>query len=129
LERQTDARTRLVATIDTYLAFIERERDAYLFLMHRAVAEQPEAQVAIADFARDVARQVAVVLGEELRRAGVDSGPAEPWAFGIVGMVELAGDWWMSNRTMPRARLVEYLSELLWRGFAGLGPVAAQPPG
>jgi hypothetical protein len=34
-------------------------------------------------------------------------------------MVQLAGDWWLRSRTMPRARLVEYLTSLLWDGFGG----------
>jgi hypothetical protein len=60
------------------------------------------------------------VLGEQLRALGIDSGPAEPWAFGIVGMVHLAGDWWLERRTMTRARLVDDLTTLLWNGLGGL---------
>ena len=67
---------------------------------------------------RRVGQQVAVVVGEQLRAAGQDSGGAEPIAHGIVGMVHNAGDWWLDNRSMPRARLVEYLADLLWSGTA-----------
>jgi hypothetical protein len=35
-------------------------------------------------------------------------------------MVHLAGDWWVGSRAMPRARLVEYLTALVWDGMAGL---------
>jgi hypothetical protein len=69
---------------------------------------------------RRVGRQVSVVMGEQLRALGLDSGPAEPWAFGLVGMVHAAGDWWVERRTMPRARLVEYLTSLLWDGIGGI---------
>jgi AcrR family transcriptional regulator len=118
MESETHPRKRLAATIDTYLGFIERERDLYEYLAHRAAGERPEAQAAIADFAREVARAVSVNLGEQLRAAGADSGPAEVWAHGIVGMVQLAGDWWIGTRSMPRERVVEYLTGLLWRGFS-----------
>lgn len=123
-EDRTDPRARISATIDGYLAFIEREREAYRFLMHRAVPERPEAQATVGDFIRQVANEVAVVVGEELRRAGLDSGAAEPWAHGMVGMVHMAGDWWLEHKTMPRDTLVSYLVTLLWNGFAGL-PAAA----
>ena len=62
-----------------------------------------------------------MVVGEQLRAAGVDSGAAEPWAYGLVGMVHLAGDWWLDRQPMPRARLVEYLTTLVWDGLASTG--------
>jgi len=33
-------------------------------------------------------------------------------------MVQLAGDWWLERRPMPRPRLVAYLADLLWNGFS-----------
>jgi len=119
-----DPRALIAATIDSYLAFIEREQEAYRFLMHRAVTERPEPQETVGEFIRQVANEVALVLGEELRRFGLDSGAAEPWAHGIVGMIHLAGDRWLEHRTMPRATLVEYLVGLLWSGFSGLAAPA-----
>ena len=124
-----DPHRKLTATIDAYLAFVESEPAAYRFLMHRAISERPEAQEAVAQFIRQVAAEVAVILGEELRRAGIDSGGTEAWAHGIVGMVQLAGDWWLEHRTMPRARLVAYLESLLWRGFSNLDAVEAPASG
>jgi hypothetical protein len=43
-------------------------------------------------------------------------------------MVHSAGDWWLSSRSMPRARLVEYLTSLLWTGVTGLGLPAEVTP-
>ena len=115
-----EPRERLAATIDAYLGFVEEHSEPYEFLMHRALGDRVAAQETVAGFIRQVAAEVALELGEELRGAGVDSGAAEPWAHGIVGMVQLAGDWWLRNRTMPRERLVEYLTVLLWQGFGGI---------
>ena len=115
-----DALERIRATIDAYLSFIEREREVYAFLMHRAVEERPEAQATVAGFIRQLGDEIAVILGEELRRFGLDSGAAEPWAHGMVGMVYLAGDRWLERPTMPRNRLVDYLAKLLWGGFSSL---------
>jgi AcrR family transcriptional regulator len=119
-------RAVLLNSIDAYLTLVEREPQLYRFLTQRAVADQPEA---VQGFMRQVGQQVALVLGEQLRRAGLDSGAAEPWAYGLVGMVQLAGDWWVERRPMPRARLVEYLATLVWDGFSGIGLPAVQEGG
>jgi AcrR family transcriptional regulator len=101
----------LVSTVDSYIAFIEREPNLYRFLVSRAGAGR------IGGLIEQVSKQVASVIGEQLRGFGLDSGPAVPWAYGIVGMVHEAGDWWLEHQTMPRARLVEYLTSLLWNGL------------
>ena len=113
----------LEKTIDAYLRVIENDPEVYQFISQRIAGEDPEAFAAIGNFIRQVAAQVAVVLGERLREAKLDSGGAEPMAYGIVGMVHAAGDWWVERRTMPRHRLVTYLSSLLWTGISGLGPL------
>jgi AcrR family transcriptional regulator len=133
LKSHTEPRERLATTIDTYLRFVEENPEAYRFLMHRAAAEQPEAQATVADFIRQLAGEIAVVLGDVLRDAGLDSGGAVPWAHGLVGMVELAGDWWLRERGMSRTRLTAYLTDLVWKGFRGisvdeLATTASQPP-
>lgn len=124
-DRFADARHRIQNTIAAYLGFVEQEREVYSFLMHRAVSEHSAAQVTVAGFIRQLGDEIAIILGEELRRYGLDSGAAEPWAHGMVGMVYLAGDSWLDRPTMPRERLVGYLTQLLWNGFSSL-PVAAQ---
>lgn len=124
LASESDPPARIRTTIDTYLAFVDRDREVYRFLMHRAVGERHEAEATVADFIRQLGQEIALVLGDELRRLGADSGGAEPWANGIVGMVHLAGDRWLEHPTMTREALVDYLSSLLWLGFSRL-PVAA----
>ncbi|MEY2432610.1 MAG: hypothetical protein QOC92_2335, partial [Acidimicrobiaceae bacterium] len=46
---------------------------------------------------------------------------------GIVGMVHLAGDWWLERRTMTRAHLVDDITALLWNGLGGLAPRNPEP--
>jgi AcrR family transcriptional regulator len=121
LKESSDPRGRLEATVDAYLEFVDRRSDVYRFLMHRAVREQPEAQAAVTDFISQVAREVAIELGEDLARFGMETGGAEPLAYGIVGLVQLAGDWWLQNRTMTRVELRDYLVTLLWGGFSRFG--------
>jgi AcrR family transcriptional regulator len=116
LLRDAEPRDLLVGTIDAFLAFVEKEPNLYRFVVQHIDGGAEE----LTGFVRQVAQSVAVVLGERMRAIGYDSGAAEPWAYGLVGMVHLAGDWWIEARVMPRARLVEYLTTLVWDGMAGL---------
>jgi AcrR family transcriptional regulator len=110
-------RELLHSTVDTYLAFIERDPSLYRFLVQQASSSGGALQ--INPVIEAVSKQVAVVIGDQLRAAGADSGPAVPWAFGIVGLVHQAGDWWLDERTMTRETLTGYLTTLLWSGLDG----------
>ena len=119
----TDARETLVKTIDAYLSFVERDPEVYRFLVrHLTASPDGDEELSVGNFLRQVGNQVAVVVGEQMRAAKVDSGGAEPLAHGIVGMVHAAGDWWLERQTMPKERVVQYVVDLLWGGMAaGLG--------
>lgn len=116
---QVDVSPRQMVTnaIDAYIGFIEREPALYAFLT--TVAARGTRRQTVDVYAARATSQVARVLGEALRGLGRDSGAAEPWAYGIVGMVVMAGGWWLERQTMPRARLVSYLSDLVCDGLPG----------
>lgn len=115
-------RARIEAGINAYLALVEGSPDVYRFLMHRAVSERAEAQATVADFIRALGGELASALAEDLRSRNLDAHAAEPWARGIVGMVQVAGDWWLEQKSMTRERLVDHLVTLVWGGLAGLEP-------
>ena len=127
LVASTDGRKVLDTTVDAYLAFIEREPALYRFLLHQA-ANSGVGLPQISPLVDNIARQVAVVIGEQLRMAGLDSGAAVPWSYGIVGLVHQAGDWWIDDRTMTRERLVQYLTDLLWSGLEAAAGAVPRPP-
>lgn len=113
----------LWGTIDAYLSFLEDDPELYAFLTSPTVGRASvEGANAIIDA---VARRIAITIGDQLREQGLDAGGAEPYAFGIVGMVHQAGDWWLQHQTMSRQALTTYLATLLWQGFSGLAPGAS----
>jgi AcrR family transcriptional regulator len=118
-----DPRSRLAATIDAYLSYVEREPDRYRFLL--AAAEQPRTAVLVADFRREYVGECAFTSATKLDRAGLDPGFAEPWAQCVSGMIRAAGASWLEHRALPRARLVDYLTTVLWDGFAALRATAS----
>jgi len=116
-----EPRERLGRTVDAYLRFLEDEPQLYAFLTSGTARPGAEDTGAILEA---VARRVAVQIGDQLRALGLDAGGAEPFGFGVVGMVHQAGDWWIRHRTMSRQALTSYLTSLLWSGFEGLAPAS-----
>jgi AcrR family transcriptional regulator len=116
LTADTEARDLLHSTVDSYVAFIERDPNLYRFMMRQS-PERTEGLESMGSLIDLIARQVAQVAGERLREAGRDSGAAVPWAYGIIGLVHQAGDWWVDDQTMSRETLVHYLVSLLWDGL------------
>ena len=77
-----------------------------------------------------MAKELARAIGDRMRALGLDSGPAEPWAYGLVGFVAAAGDWWMSHgRPISRAALTDYVVTLIWQGWEGIAATADIPGG
>jgi AcrR family transcriptional regulator len=113
-----EPRDLLWRTIDGYLEFLEEDPELYTFLIGQSTTG-PEAP-SLGSLIDVIARQVAIVIGDQMRSQGLDAGGAEPMAWGIVGMVHSAGDWWVRNRTMSRSALTTYLAGLLWTGFDGM---------
>ncbi len=67
-----------------------------------------------------IATTLTAVIGDVLRVFGLDSGAAEPWGFGITGLVQSTGEWWLQRRSMSRAHAVEYVTQLIWAAYSGL---------
>ncbi len=115
----TDTRERVERGIDAWVGFIESDPHIYRFLSEGSfgAGRRLEDRRLVSDVGVVVAR----ALGEWLREQGADSGPAEPWAYGVLGMVHVTTEWWLDRRTLSRKDLVEYLTSLLWSGFSGNG--------
>jgi AcrR family transcriptional regulator len=120
LERNRHPREHAAAMIDTYLELIEAEPELYRFVCHPALDERPVAPDLVATYKQAIAAHLSRVIGTALRGAGHDSGAAEPWAHALVGLVHEAGDWWIEQRTMTRADLAAYLTDLVWGGFVSM---------
>ena len=112
--------------IDAFLAGIEDEPQLWRFVVHHPVEREAGAEI-VEDAREQIARMLATIIGERLRALGLDSGGAEAWAQGLVGMVHSAGDWWLERRTMSRAALTDYLTTLIWGGVSGVLAMADAP--
>jgi AcrR family transcriptional regulator len=127
LAADVTARELLVATVDSYVGFIERETDLYRFMVQQAPEPRGTAN-GMRSLIDRIAQQVALVAADRLELAGRDASAAVPWAYGIVGLVHQAGDWWIDDRTMTRERLVQYLTDLLWSGLQAAARAVPRRP-
>lgn len=127
LDSAKDPSALVTAVVDTYLRFIESEPALYRFVVSSPLPDKPVREDPLSGYSTLVAAHVAAIIGDRLRAAGLDSGAAEPWGHGLVGLVRAAGDWWMDRRTMSRTALTEYLTTLIWSGFAGVYESAGIP--
>jgi AcrR family transcriptional regulator len=114
----TEPRQAVASTIAAFCTFIESEPELYRFMVQAALQAPRRGHPKVAT---DISNHIAIALGSALRRAGADSGAAEPWAFAIVGMTLGGANWWLERRSMSKDDLVDYLTQLLWSGLSGAG--------
>ena len=115
-----DDRTALRAVIEAFVSLIEDEPQLYRFGYAQA------GRAGRADLVADAERVVATALEEHLRArlaaAGEPPEPATSWAYGVVGMVQLAAHRWAGTRHVPSAELVDHLTALAHGGLGALLP-------
>jgi AcrR family transcriptional regulator len=117
-----EPREMVRSAIDTFIGFVDESPEVYRFLV-RGVGGAERSfieQRLIAEFGLRIAQ----VLRSALRTAKVDSGPAELWAFSILGTVLSAAEWWQARPTMSRSDLVDYLTAFVWGGLTAGGVTA-----
>jgi AcrR family transcriptional regulator len=118
INQASSPRAKLEAGIGAYVASVEANPELYRFAAARPATRRSPGGDLLDDYASVVGLHAALVIGEFMREAGMDSGAADPWGFGIVGLVRSATDRWLERPTMSRAALVTYLTDLVWPGLA-----------
>jgi AcrR family transcriptional regulator len=115
-----DDRSALRAVITAFVALIEDEPELYRF------AYAHTGRSGRADLVAATEHQIAEALGARmagrLTEAGRSAEGAMTWAYGVVGMVQLASHWWSRDRTVPATELVEQLTALADGGLSTLLP-------
>lgn len=102
----------LRSQIDIYLRLIEQDTNLYRFLSENKACD-PERQHLVAD----VAERVAKLVAGYLEGLGRSSAPARTIAYALTGMVHNVGQWWLTDRTLPRDELVDQLVTIAWSGL------------
>src|SRR4051812_9839602 len=115
-----DDRSKLRAVIAAFVSLIEDEPELYRFAYAQTGRSGRADLVAATE--HEIAEALAAVMSARLAEAGHSTGAARTWAYGVVGMVQLASHWWSTAHTVPAAELVEQLTALADGGLATLLP-------
>ncbi|WP_167174234.1 TetR/AcrR family transcriptional regulator [Saccharomonospora amisosensis] len=111
---------RIRMALDAFFTVIEQHPNLYRLLSRKSFADRPVDADVVAEDKEVIATALTALLGDYMRMLNMDSGAAEPWAHGIVGMVQNTGEWWIDKRTMSRDSVVEYLTQIIWAAIDGL---------
>ena len=120
----TDKADLTNATMTRYVETVATDPEVYLYVMANNAGSNRDV---VAESERMIAELLATVLGERLRQREMDSGGSVPFAFAIVGAVQLATHWWISNKSMSMEDLIDYLSMMTWGGIHGVAMADGSP--
>ncbi len=100
------------------LDYIESETDGFRVL----VRESPGMTAAgsFSSVLNDIAHQVEHILGAEFKARDYDPRLAELYSQALVGMVALAGRWWLEVRKPRKETVAAHLVNLAWNGLSHL---------
>ena len=114
------ALSRVRDAVGAYFAVIDEHPNLYWLLAREGKANSGSGPDSIQQNKESIATALTAVLGDHLRAYGLDSGGAEPWAYGMTGLVQSTGEWWLQRRSMSRATVVEYVTQIIWAAIAGM---------
>ncbi len=114
------ALSRVRDVVGAYFAVIDEHPNLYWLLAREARGEGSAGPDSIEQNKEFIATALTAVIGDYLRAYGLDSGGAEPWAYGLTGLVQSTGEWWLQRRSMSRATVVEYVTEIIWAAISGM---------
>ena len=110
-------RERIERATGAYFGFIDSNEGSFRLLFRETMGAEDEFRGAIERFRDELARRITAVIQAE---TGLPGGEAELLARGVMGIAESAAQWWLDHRSVPAERVVRDLSDLAWRGLAGL---------
>jgi AcrR family transcriptional regulator len=117
IEGARSNRERIERATGAYFSFIDTNEGSFRLLFRETMGAEDEFRRAIERFRDELARSIAAVIAAE---TGLPSSESELLARGVMGIAESAAQWWLEQRSVPAERVVRDLSELAWRGLAGL---------
>jgi AcrR family transcriptional regulator len=114
------ALSRVRDAVGAYFAVIDEHPNLYWLLAHEARGDADGGPGSIQQNKEFIATALTAVFGDYLRAYGLDSGGAEPWAYGMTGLVQSTGEWWLQRRSMSRATVIEYVTRIIWAAISGM---------
>ena len=105
------------------LDYIDDNPNGFRILSRDSSGTSPEGS--FATILSDIASRVEDLLADELEKRHLDAATAPLYSQMLVGLVALAGQWWINSReeqTLPKPVVAAHLVNLAWHGMRNLDP-------
>ena len=109
-------RENLAGFIEANLVTVRRHRELFLYVTGGSTDQTALGRLFLA---RQSAEPIAAALARWRSDAGRDPAVAESWAYGLVGMLQMASLWVLGSESVGPRDVATHLSELMWFGLAG----------
>lgn len=118
-----DASPRALIELGTMalLDYIDDHPNGFRILSRDSSATSPDGS--FATILSDIASRVEDLLGDEFTKSGLDPATAPLYSQMLVGLVALAGQWWMDTRDeqeLAKPVVAAHLVNLAWYGMRNL---------
>ena len=108
-------REMLAALIAANLTTVAEQRELFLYVTGGTSDETPKRTLYLAE-------RSTVPMAQQLARwrtkQGLDPAVAVPWAYAVIGMLQLTSLWWLTDPDRSAEQLADHLAELLWSGLS-----------
>ena len=108
-------REMLAALIAANLTTVAEQRELFLYVTGGTSDETPKRTLYLAE-------RSTVPMAQQLARwrtkQGLDPAVAVPWAYAVIGMLQLTSLWWLTDSDRSAEQLADHLAELLWSGLS-----------
>jgi AcrR family transcriptional regulator len=98
---------------------LRQHRELFLFVTRGSSADAAARTLHLAERS---AEPLADLLADWRRRQGRDLSVARPWAYGLVGMLNMVALWWLHDGDGDARRIADGLADLAWHGLDGPAP-------
>ena len=110
-----DGRAMVAALIEANLVTVAEHRELFMYVTGGTADESPLRTLYLAERS---ATPLAALMTRWRTRQGLDTSVATPWAFAVIGMLQMTSLWWLSEADRSAEQLADHLAELLWAGLA-----------
>ncbi len=114
-----DEYTLTRTVIGVYVRAVADDPGLYRF----ALTNSPTSSVGTVESERLVAQLLTATIVARMEERAADTSGAMVWSHVLVGGMQRAVDWWMTDRELPVDDLIDYLTMMVWSSVTGIARV------
>jgi AcrR family transcriptional regulator len=109
------ARQRFEQAVLAFLTYVKDEPDGFRVLTRDAPMTM--AGRGMPSVISDLAERIGHIFYSQLKEAGLNTKVAPLYAHVLIGMVTMAGQWWIENKKLDVETVAEHVAAIGWMGL------------